>query len=63
MPGRFDRFPKFELDLMWAALYDHRQALINEHGGSYNFKADDVTKLIDELYLAEQWKTRPVRNV
>jgi hypothetical protein len=63
MPSRFDHFPKFELDILWQSLYDHRQKLIDRDGASYNFEADDTSKLIDEIYLAPNWRDRPVRNV
>jgi hypothetical protein len=63
MPKRFDHFPKFELDILWQALYDYRQKVIAEEGVSFNYKSDDTTKLIDEIYLAPNWRDRPVRNV
>lgn len=57
MPGRFDGFPKFELDIMWKALYDHREEMLRQHGPNYNFEASDATHLIDEIYHAEHWRS------
>jgi hypothetical protein len=63
VPNRFDQFPKFELDIIWQALYDYRQKMIDRDGESYNFNADDATKLIGEIYTAPRWRDRPVRSV
>jgi hypothetical protein len=61
MPSRFDNFPKFELDMMWEALYSAREKAIKEHGAQYNYEANDLTYLIDEIYRAAHWRDRPAR--
>jgi hypothetical protein len=62
VPNRFDHFPKFELDIIWQALYNHRESLIQKDG-AFDFEVSDVTKLIDELYTAENWRGSRTSNV
>jgi hypothetical protein len=63
MPGRFDHFPKFELNILWQSLYDYRQKMIDEEGVEFNYNADDTTKLIDEIYKAPNWCERAEPNL
>ena len=56
MASRFDGFPKFELDLMWHALYHQREREFARGRTNADFEVKDLTHLIDELYRARNWR-------